>query len=273
MKKRRLIPWRLGFLGSIIVDGQFWRRYFEELAQHGKVEAVFILLRSFSRYSNPKYVKTKPINIDICDVGTIPLYTFSDFSHFLELFVFRTYGLEDMEPPRTVFDVGANVGMFVLRIKKLYPKAEVVAFEPVRSNFKRLQENLLGRMDGVTLHNFAVSNKDGTADIYLHPINSGAHSLFASQVGDDVEKETIQIRDINPFILGISNGVDLLKLDCEGAEFEIIMGLTHENAQRINRIVIEPTSGLYDREKMLDQLIALGFTHYFAHGLLIAQRR
>lgn len=201
------------------------------------------------------------------------MYTFSDFSHFLEIFVFRTYDLEDIEPPRTVFDVGANVGMFVLRIKKLYPDAEISAFEPVLSNFNRLQENLHGRMTDVTLHNFAVSDKDGSADIFLHPVNSGAHSLFSSQVGEDVEKETIQLRDINPLISQTSAGVDLLKLDCEGAEFEIVMGLSRENAQRVNRIVIEPTFELYSREKLLNQLTALGFEHFFAHGLLIAQRQ
>lgn len=271
MQKNTLIPWRLGFLTKILFDRQFWSRYFEELSPHGKFSAIVIMMRCFMRYSNPNRVKAKAINIQVAGLGNLPVYTFSDYFHFLEIFVMRSYDMDGFAPPTVVFDVGANVGMFTLRTRKIYPDAEISAFEPVKSNFQRLEENVAGKADNIILHNFAVSAQDGTAEIFLHPVNSGAHSLFATQVYDDAEQETIQIRDINPLIAAKKDGVDLLKLDCEGAEFDIVMGLTPESASKISRIIIETTFGLYSRDDMLGKLTDLGFNHYRQNGLLVAQ--
>jgi hypothetical protein len=55
--------------------------------------------------------------------------------------------------------------------------------------------------------------------------------------------------------------VDLLKLDCEGAEFDILMGMAVSEARRIRRIIVETTSGLYDVDQLDGQMTSLGYHH------------
>lgn len=266
-----IIPWRLKFLARILFKQKFWTRYFEELKPHGKLGALSIFIRSYFLYSNPNKAKPRSSRIQVAGLGVLSIYTFSDFFHFLEVFVERTYDMDDLSTPKTIFDVGANVGMFSLRARKLYPESKIWSFEPVSSNFQKLTENVVGHKDHITPCHFAVGAKNDAVDIHLHPVNSGAHSLFSQQVEDSFEKETIQIRDINELLEELDGQLDLLKLDCEGAEIDIVTGLRPELAQKIRRIIIETTYGLYTREEMLDGLERIGFSHRVSNGLLVSE--
>jgi len=211
--------------------------------------------------------------LKVAALGEIPIYTFSDFFHFLEIFVLRTYDMNLQKAPKRILDIGANVGMYSLRCIKLYPESQILAFEPVASNFQRLRENMAGKGKRGCLRNQGVSNKSGSAEIHLHPVNSGAHSLFALSDAKGAQKETIQLVNINDIVTEINAPIDVMKLDCEGAEEAIIMGLSKQNAARIGAMVIEPMFGLYARETFLERLSELGFEHHFQNGLLVATKK
>ena len=85
---------------------------------------------------------------------------------------------------------------------------------------------------------------------------------------EDSEPGSLGGEPIVYFFLGdLQHDVDLLKLDCEGAEFDILMSLRMADARKIRRIIVETTSDLYD----VDQLNAI--THLGLHHVTVFRRR
>jgi len=66
--------------------------------------------------------------------------------------------------------------------------------------------------------------------------------------------------------------IDLLKLDCEGAEKRILMSLTPAHAQRIERIVYEPMAASYSPKEIASHLGGLGYALSYRKGVVWARR-
>ncbi|HLI94186.1 MAG TPA: FkbM family methyltransferase, partial [Puia sp.] len=92
---------------------------------------------------------------------------FPDSSSFVfmykELFVGNIYKFNsDIESP-LILDCGANIGMSVIYLKELFPKARIIAFEPERKIFQFLQKNTAAfGLKDVKLVNKAVWKEEGT---------------------------------------------------------------------------------------------------------------
>lgn len=134
---------------------------------------------------------------------------------FIECFIYNVYGLGQVAGPvRTILDIGANAGFFSLAAREYYPEAIIHAYEPnpriqasLRANIKNLRitaypEAVGGRAGRVTLNDESVSNMTRTVP------------------SDDVNGGIAQIL-LNSAIERIGGSVDLLKMDCEGAEWEM----------------------------------------------------
>ncbi len=138
-----------------------------------------------------------------------------------------------------VVDVGAQIGLFSL---KMAPRAErILTFEPEPENFKLLSRNLAGeRHQHVEKFNKAVARRPGTLRLYVAPDNPGAHTAFpaeTSAVEKFQEVEAVRLPDILDE-RKISH-IDYLKLDCEGAEYEIMASLVEWGLDRISYIGME----------------------------------
>lgn len=267
-----MLPWRIKFLARHFFDREFWVRLFEETDGMPRPKLLVRSVRLLLRRANPSGKKQQPIELHLSGLGVVPFYDFSDFFHFLEIFVLRVYDVDLPGPPQKIVDVGANVGTFTLRYRKLFPAAQFTCFEPVAANFGRLQENLQCHMSNVVLRPEAVSDRAGTTDIHLHPANSGSHSLFSEQVPAGALRETIALVEVNAEVEAHDGQINLLKLDCEGAENSIILGMSEQAAAKIDAMVIETTFGLYDKEPFLERLEKLGFQWRNQNALLVAYR-
>jgi hypothetical protein len=83
---------------------------------------------------------------------------------FTEL-IRNDYGLEEIKlsPNDTVIDIGANIGMFSIYVKKKFG-CRVIAFEPVPINFEHFKENILLNgleLSDFELHNTAITDVEG----------------------------------------------------------------------------------------------------------------
>ena len=90
-------------------------------------------------------------------------------------------------------------------------------------------------MKNVFAFNKAVSKSDSPVRIYLNSDESG-HSMFqANESYVDIDSTSLE----NIIIDNNLTSVDFLKLDCEGAEYEIIESLPTPKFREINKMIIE----------------------------------
>lgn len=161
---------------------------------------------------------------------------------------------------RTVIDIGANIGCLSLLSAKLGAKL-VVGIEPVNKVFSIFKDNIHRTKfkNILTLKNVVTDKEGGYHKISFKNENSGANSLY--NVTDEFELvESITLNTILKFCIGDDI---LLKLDCEGAEYDIIMNATPESFKRIKTIVMEVHSDLHPvykgRKVLEDKLIEFGY--------------
>ena len=83
----------------------------------------------------------------------------------------------------TLFDVGANIGLFSRQLKKSLGSRlqNINAFEPHPENFRLLSKNLES-IHGVSLHNFGLSYKDEIIKLNIDSRNTGNYSFVESAI-------------------------------------------------------------------------------------------
>lgn len=120
--------------------------------------------------------------------------------------------------PNLVIDVGANVGAFSCRAGFLHRSAAIHAFEPSTAQREQLIENIkLNGLTNITVHGAAVT-KDGRDVVFTRLGAGGASGIILHEGG-----ESILLKSVSLDCVDVSGVASLfVKLDCEGAEGEII---------------------------------------------------
>jgi FkbM family methyltransferase len=134
-----------------------------------------------------------------------------------------------------VFDIGFNYGFFTLDALTYKPK-KIIGFEP-NPNLVKLFNRL--NIDSVELHQSAVSNKAGSTVFYEN--NFSGKSSIHSDVNSDTSSNSYQV-NICSFndMAEQYDVIDYLKVDCEGAEYEIFESIPNEFlTNRIRKIALE----------------------------------
>lgn len=158
------------------------------------------------------------------------------------------YKLRDLNlrPGEVFVDVGANVGFVSVFVAKKYPDARIIAFEPAPETFKALERNLaLNGIGNVTAINKAVNADGRDLELFVLAGNSGASGAFyndavRSRMTNNGQGFTARTPATTLEQIFETHGIDrcqVLKLDCEGAEFEILEQTTM--LERIDRIIME----------------------------------
>jgi len=162
----------------------------------------------------------------------------------------------------TVFDVGANVGLYaLLAASRVGIRGQVHAFEPAPDNFLSLEENVRrNHFTNVTVNHAAVSDACTSARLYLSPPgNCGKHSMFpTNKQRDSIEVPCVSIKTYMK--KKKLQKVDLLKIDVEGAEMLVLNGTAQLLSSPCSPIVFCEVS---------DELAApFGYSSRDAKGLL-----
>ena len=133
--------------------------------------------------------------------------------------------LSELKSDDVVYDIGANVGTYTCFLSERLQPNQVVAFEPHPSNLASLRSNLeLNNTDAIVIER-ALSDTNGTAELEVvsQERGEGKHSLVA----DDGE-ETIKVELATGDQLIKSGEIPaptVLKIDVEGAEYQVLQGL------------------------------------------------
>lgn len=188
---------------------------------------------------------------------------------FKEIFMDECYmdGLELHVPDNsTIIDIGANAGFFTLFAASRFNDSKVFAYEPIPSNFKQLARNR-GLNAGCSIECFqkAVAGHSGTVEIMFDPDDSFTTNATIFQKPHR-HNQVIQVPSITLSDIFKEHSIkrcDLLKMDCEGAEYDIIYGCPLECLSRINQIAMEVHGGTesgQNIDSLETYLNAQGFT-------------
>ena len=142
----------------------------------------------------------------------------------------------------TVVDVGAHFGYFALfAAKNLAPSARIFAVEAEESNVDVLKANVSANdCPNISIHHLAMAGQSGERT--LHRSRAENNSLLQNYALLDGRNEGVVVRAVS---LGTFmeqnalNRIDFLKMDCEGAEYEILLNADKEVLAKIETISME----------------------------------
>ncbi len=130
--------------------------------------------------------------------------------------------------PKVVVDIGAHIGGTAILAASL--GADVYAYEPEQENFNLLSENIKLNNFKNKIHCFKQAiGKPGKRNLYLTPENSGMTTLLP----EGSPAEQVEVIPISKIFENIPH-CDLLKIDCEGAEYEFLYDLPVEKIDQIS---------------------------------------
>jgi FkbM family methyltransferase len=133
----------------------------------------------------------------------------------------------------TVFDVGANLGVYSLLFSRLVGQSgQVHAFEPGPPTFAGLDRHLEreGPCRNLTANHLAVGAAAGTATLYLPGDDHGQASLSRQTAGSwttapEVAEFAVPMTTLDAYAAARTPGpVHLIKIDVEGAELGVLQG-------------------------------------------------
>jgi len=191
---------------------------------------------------------------------------------------------------RRVVDVGALIGSFTLWALERWPKAIIHTYEPDPDNYSFLLKNVQAADidQRVKPYNLAVWKNDTELPLYTHKLSRGCNSVIYKQThytpnrAEIIKVKTCSMVNVIEKIGGI---IDYLKIDCEGAEYEILFSLSAEMLQRIKFLTVEfhnfNLEASRDPHKLTDhlrragfvtQIVPRGFRTGMEHGYIYAAK-
>lgn len=129
----------------------------------------------------------------------------------------------------TIFDIGANIGVLTLLMAKHSSSrnSTVYSFEPEPRNFKQLSQNieLNDLQSRVHPRQIALGASRGEASLHVRgEAGEGRHSIAESKGATDAI--TVTVNTCEGFAREESAMPDVLKIDVEGAEGQVLAGVT-----------------------------------------------
>lgn len=169
---------------------------------------------------------------------------------FKEIFMADVYEINDLvntlPTAPVVIDIGANVGFFDIQLLSKIDRATIYAYEPVPANVKTLQHTLQQNprlAQCVNLFAMAVTGKVlDKVELFVEAedrdqVVASVFSDFHQNNCKKIEVSCITLTDI--IQQNDLQEIDLLKVDCEGSEYDIIYHTAPELIRRIRKMTIE----------------------------------
>ena len=169
-------------------------------------------------------IKIRTNSTDIMQLGTVWLTEDYEMPGF-------SINKEDI-----VIDIGAHIGLFSLFASQYWKNGKIFSYEPIKENYKIWKENIeVNKIENIISFNSAVSKQTNKLKIFINSDDS-AHSIFESEK-NFIEVDSTTIKSI--FDKNKIENCNLLKFDCEGAEYQIIESIPKEYFFKIEKMIIE----------------------------------
>jgi FkbM family methyltransferase len=154
---------------------------------------------------------------------------------------------------KNIFDIGANIGIATVLLAKQNPNSIIYAFEPFLNSYNTLLENInLNNLKNIIAINKAVSNVNCIQELAISESISGANTLYTDidlfkndintvyainnniNINNNIININIEVISFEDFIKDNNiNEIELLKIDCEGSEYDIL----YNNSLLLNKSI------------------------------------
>jgi len=191
-----------------------------------------------------------------------------------EMFINEKFDLEKFEKAlkfinqkkkiKTIYDIGANIGVICIPAVKRGLVENAFAVEPEKKNFELLKLNIsLNNLDSkIISYNYALSNKDDAiVKMELAPDNSGDHRIknevnFNIHGEEDREIVEVKTKKFDSLFKNIDSLNDLIWIDTQGFEPTILSGAKNLIESKAT-IVIEFWPYALKRSGLWEQMIEI----------------
>ena len=170
-----------------------------------------------------------------------------DSSIINEMWIVKPYfrHFAEIKDDSLIIDIGAHIGTFSIFSASQAKNVSVYSYEPCPDNFSLLRENikLNGLEEKIKPFNLAVWKEKGSHNLF---IDNKYMQLATMCPKDNKTKASVRCTTLEDiFRDNHIDKCDFLKIDCEGAEYEILMNASQECLRKIEVISIE----LHTKEK------------------------
>ncbi len=161
----------------------------------------------------------------------------------------------------TVLDLGANIGLFSLLAARLNANLELHAYEPAPMNLKMIDLNRCANGElakRIHVHPEAVGGRERTAQFYFDEKAPQASGLFNL----DGKPHIVQVASFSNIIEKLHDRVLLVKMDIEGAEYEVLKHTPASTWEKVMAVTMEihgDPDGCAKKEELVNQMKENGF--------------
>ncbi|KUL83801.1 hypothetical protein ZTR_06648 [Talaromyces verruculosus] len=201
---------------------------------------------------------------------------------YKEIFEDNCYDIHSLSAAPFIVDAGANIGLFSLYMKRKYPSAKILAFEPAPETFNILSRNLaLNNVSDVHAVQYGLASMATTMELTYFPNLPGNSTLVPEEkqklyeeavkkrgreAADarfgGAQKVDVKLDRLSHFLNEYPDiqSIDLLKVDVEGAELEVIKGLDDSHWALVRNVIVETWEPSGVRPEIENLLVSKGFT-------------
>ncbi len=165
-----------------------------------------------------------------------------------EIFIEEIYK-QKLPSDAYIIDCGANIGLSVIYLKKLFPDSTIIAFEPDESNCQILTKNVASfdlnkvelKQEAVWIENTTLSFSNTSTQMSRIETSKDGSSIIIVKA--------VKLKDF------LNRQVDFLKIDIEGAEYEVMKDID-ENLKNVNHLFVE-YHGTFNQNKELNEIFEI----------------
>ena len=164
----------------------------------------------------------------------------------------------DFKEGDIVIDIGANIGIVSIYLAKKFPFIKIYAFEPVRQNYECILKNieLNNISEGIiTVENVAITGDRRKLNITVPIYNTGQsniHNRYSNPILSNIDPNINSIKLDDIFTKYNINKCQLLKIDCEGAEYEILYNTNIKNLEKCHNLISEFHGNINEQKKLYE---------------------
>ncbi len=208
----------------------------------------------FTLFSNIRKINFSIRTITLKDNSVFYYRNFMDIWTIAEVYILNDYaniGLV-IKNTDTVIDIGGSIGEFSILASRFAKK--VVVFEPIKYSCDILLKNLqVNKINNVKLYNCAIGNSELKINI--------KESNFGNSTTGETEGVIVETLKLNEALKLSKSEKAILKIDCEGAEYDIILNTPKPVLNKFSQIAMEwhEFESGQNYEDLVKRLIECGF--------------